>query len=205
MDRAYSNWTHLWCDGLEPEERFMQACMAEPERVAQGWAPIWRYLELGRYGEQLEDLFRWFPRTQVHILRYRDLVDEHDRSLDGICEFLGVDTGLVSEAPLENVSTWVAPTPVNQALQGMTASCFTSGTPLVMTMFRADVLKLLPQQMVNGKPTGKFLVNDEALVYGGIAALVGAVVWSSWLRGSTSREFCSPCEQLPLLQDKEPK
>ena len=117
MDRAYSNWTHLWCDGLEPEERFMQACMAEPERVAQGWAPIWRYLELGRYGEQLEDLFRWFPRTQVHILRYRDLVDEHDRSLDGICEFLGVDTGLVSEAPLENVSTWVAPTPVNQALQ----------------------------------------------------------------------------------------
>src|SRR5437660_12477578 len=33
---------------------------------------------------------------------------------------------------------------------------------------------------------GKFLVNDEALVYGGIAALVGAVVWSSWLRGSTS-------------------
>ena len=119
VDRAYSNWTHLWCDGLEPEERFMQACMAEPERVAQGWAPIWRYLELGRYGEQLEDLFRWFPRTQVHILRYRDLVDEHDRSLDGICEFLGVDTGLVSEAPLENVSTWVAPTPVNQALRAV--------------------------------------------------------------------------------------
>ena len=55
----------------------------------------------------------------MHILRYRDLVDEHDRSLDGICEFLGVDTGLVSEAPLENVSTWVAPTPVNQALQAV--------------------------------------------------------------------------------------
>jgi hypothetical protein len=119
VDRAYSNWTHMWCDGLEPEASFMQACLVEPERVAEGWAPFWRYLELGRYGEQLEDLYRWFPPEQVHVLRYRDLVDEHDRTLDRICEFLGVRTGLISEAPSENVSTWVEPTPVNMALQAV--------------------------------------------------------------------------------------
>jgi hypothetical protein len=119
VDRAYSNWTHLWCDGLEPEASFVRACMAEPERVAEGWAPIWRYLELGRYGEQLEDLYRWFPRRQVHLLRYRELVEEHDRTLDGICAFLGVRTGLISEAPSQNVSTWVEPTPVNHALQAV--------------------------------------------------------------------------------------
>ena len=119
VDRAYSNWTHLWCDGLEPEASFVQACKAEPERVAQGWAPIWRYLELGRYGEQLEDLYHRFSPAQVHLLRYRDLVDERDRTLDGICEFLGVRTGILSDAPSQNVSTWVEPTPVNQALQAV--------------------------------------------------------------------------------------
>jgi hypothetical protein len=119
VDRAYSNWTHMWCDGLEPEASFVRACLAEPERVAQGWAPFWRYLELGRYGEQLEDLYRWFPPEQVHVLRYRDLVDEHDRTLDRICEFLGVRTGLISEAPSQNVSTWVEPTRVNLALQSV--------------------------------------------------------------------------------------
>jgi hypothetical protein len=119
VDRAYSNWTHMWCDGLEPEASFVQACLAEPERVAQGWAPFWRYLELGRYGEQLEDLCRWFPPAQVHLLRYRDLVDEHDRTLDRICEFLGVRTGLISQAPSQNVSTWVEPTRVNLALQSV--------------------------------------------------------------------------------------
>jgi hypothetical protein len=119
VDRAYSNWTHMWCDGLEPEASFLQACMAEHERVAQGWAPIWRYQELGRYGEQLEDLYRWFPRAQVHLLRYRDLVDEHDRTLDRICAFLGVRTGVLPDAPSENVSTWVEPTPVNHALRAV--------------------------------------------------------------------------------------
>ena len=119
VDRAYSNWTHLWCDGLEPEASFVQACTAEPERVAQGWAPIWRYLELGRYGEQLEGLYQRFSPAQVHLLRYRDLVDERDRTLDGICEFLGVRTGILSDAPSQNVSTWVEPTPVNQALQAV--------------------------------------------------------------------------------------
>ncbi|HWC37391.1 MAG TPA: sulfotransferase, partial [Acidimicrobiales bacterium] len=119
VDRAYSNWTHMWCDGLEPEADFVRACQAEPARVAAGWAPFWRYLELGRYGEQLADLYETFPPEQVHVLRYRALIDGLDHSLDRICEFLGVATGAVSRAPSENVSTWVEPTALNRALQGL--------------------------------------------------------------------------------------
>jgi hypothetical protein len=36
VERAYSNWTHLWCDGLEPEPDFLAACRLEAERIAQG-------------------------------------------------------------------------------------------------------------------------------------------------------------------------
>ena len=89
MDRAYSNWAHLWSDGLEPEADFLAACAAEDERQRRGWAPFWRYKGQGRYGEQLEHLYSVFPRDQVHVLRYRELVDEPQASIDAIATFLG--------------------------------------------------------------------------------------------------------------------
>jgi hypothetical protein len=52
IDRAYSNWMHLWVDGLEPISDFEAAWRAEDSRVAAGWAPFWHYRRLGRYGEQ---------------------------------------------------------------------------------------------------------------------------------------------------------
>ena len=50
---------------------------------------------------------------------------------------------------------------------------------------------------------GRFIIDYQALVYAGILALVAAVVWRSWFRVSTSSEFCSQCDELPLLHDKE--
>src|SRR5688572_23024265 len=40
IDRAYSNWMHLWVDGLEPISDFEDAWRAEDSRVAAGWAPF---------------------------------------------------------------------------------------------------------------------------------------------------------------------
>ena len=51
MDRAYSNWAHLWADGLETIGDFVTACAEEPRRKEAGWAPFWRYLETGLYGQ----------------------------------------------------------------------------------------------------------------------------------------------------------
>jgi hypothetical protein len=48
---------------------------------------------------------------------------------------------------------------------------------------------------------GKFFINNRALVYAGILGLVGAVVWRSWSRRSTSRGICAPCE-ITFLPDK---
>jgi hypothetical protein len=119
VDRAYSNWTHLWCDGLEPEGDFLAACRREPERIAAGYAPFWRYVELGRYGEQFEHLFRVFSREQVHVLRYKDIVDEPAKSIDAVCGFLGVEPGLVDTIPSSNMSAWADDTVVNSALRRM--------------------------------------------------------------------------------------
>jgi hypothetical protein len=119
VDRAYSNWTHLWSDGLEPVRDFVEACELEAERARAGWAPFWRYRELGRYGEQIAHLRTLFPPEQVHVLRYRDVVDDPPATLARIAEFLGIDPDgfPARRVPSENVSRWVDPTPANQALQ----------------------------------------------------------------------------------------
>lgn len=117
IDRAHSNWAHLWTSGLEPEADFRTACAAEPARRAAGWAPFWHYLAQGRYGEQLRDLYEVFPRERVLVLRFRDLQERPVETLDTVCAFLGVRTGLLTGVPHENVTPFVPHTPVNAALR----------------------------------------------------------------------------------------
>jgi Sulfotransferase family len=123
VERAHSNWTHLWSAGLEPVGDFVRACEQEERRVAAGWAPFWHYAGLGRYGEQLDRAFSLFPREQVLALRYRLLIDDPAATLDRICGFLGVETGLLSEIPRENVTAHPERTLAHRAASlGMRAS-----------------------------------------------------------------------------------
>ncbi len=110
VERAHSNWTHLWSAGLEPVGDFVRACAEEERRIVAGWASFWHYVGLGRYGEQLEHLFTLFPREQVLVLRYRRLVDEPAQTLDEICAFLGVEQGVQTEIPRHNVTSHPEPT-----------------------------------------------------------------------------------------------
>jgi sulfotransferase family protein len=120
VDRAHSNWTHLWNAGLEPEGDFRAACHAEKERKAAGWAPFWHYVGLGRYGEQVQHLYRVFPRDQVLLLRYRDLTEAPAATLDRVCDFLGVRTGVLRSIPRENVNRHVVEdNAVNRMLRGL--------------------------------------------------------------------------------------
>ncbi|MFN8196501.1 MAG: sulfotransferase [Nocardioidaceae bacterium] len=102
VDRAYSNWMHLWSDGLEPIGDFMEAIEAEDERRADGWAPMWRYRGLGRYGEQLEHLLGHVDRDRVLVLRYRALVDEPEQTIASVLRFLDVPPLARHMVPLDN-------------------------------------------------------------------------------------------------------
>jgi hypothetical protein len=104
VERAHSNWTHLWSAGLEPIDDFVAACAEEPNRIAAGWASFWHYTGMGKYGEQLEHLSTLFPPEQVLIVRYLSMVEQPAETLDRICAFLGVQTGLISTLPRENVT-----------------------------------------------------------------------------------------------------
>ena len=123
IERAHSNWTHLWSAGLDPIDDFVRACAEEPRRIQAGWADFWHYTALSRYGEQLEHLYQLFPREQVHVLRYRTLLEQPAAVLDGICAFLGVPRGVVTDVPRENVTAHPALTLRHRALRrGATAA-----------------------------------------------------------------------------------
>jgi len=109
VDRAYSNWLHLWADGLEPIGDFVAAFEAEEERMAAGWGFFWHYRRLGLYGEQLTRALDLFRRDQVHVLRYRDLVDHPEATLNRICDFLGLDRAITPTVAPENTRRFVAP------------------------------------------------------------------------------------------------
>ena len=116
VDRAYSNWTHLWADGLEPEAGFVDAWRDEDRRVDAGWAPFWHYRRMGRYGEQLADLLGRVERDRVLVLRYRELVDAPVATLDRVCAFLGVAQGRVGTVPPDNSRGFVEDGPRTRAL-----------------------------------------------------------------------------------------
>jgi hypothetical protein len=105
IERAHSNWAHLWSAGLDPIDDFVRACEDEDRRIAAGWADFWRYKRLGRYGEQVQHLYTVFPADQVLLLRYRELLGDPAGALNRICAFLGVSEGLISDVPRENVTT----------------------------------------------------------------------------------------------------
>jgi sulfotransferase family protein len=109
IDRAYSNWMHLWSDGLEPVADFATAFAREDERVRRGWAPFWRYRDLGRYGEQLAHLQRFVDPERILVLRYRDVVDAPVETVDRACRFLGIATGQVGTIPRDNSRSYVPP------------------------------------------------------------------------------------------------
>jgi hypothetical protein len=109
IDRAYSNWMHLWSDGLEPLGDFEEAFNRQDDRVRAGWAPFWRYRELGMYGEQLAHLRSYVDPARLLVLRYRDIVDDPRGAVDRACRFLGIAPGAVATIPRDNSRSFVEP------------------------------------------------------------------------------------------------
>jgi Sulfotransferase family len=109
IDRAYSNWMHLWSDGLEPESDFETAFALQDARVAAGWAPFWRYRDLGLYGDQITHLRRFVDPERILVIRYREIIDQPQATVDAACRFLGIEEGHVPGIPHHNSRNFVEP------------------------------------------------------------------------------------------------
>lgn len=90
VDRAFSSYLHLVRDGLEPLD-FGAGLDAEPERIAENYAFLYRYVDLGRYTRQLDRYMKLFPADQLLVLLYDELRRDPEATCRRVFSFLGVD------------------------------------------------------------------------------------------------------------------
>lgn len=110
-DRAYSHWRYERRRGFETLE-FREALEHEQERLAGeeeklladpaygSWAHRhWSYVARGRYADQLDRCYEHFPRDQVLLVRFDDLVGRGEETLADVARFLGLPTDVGWQLP----------------------------------------------------------------------------------------------------------
>jgi hypothetical protein len=91
-DRAFSHWNMRRAKNQEPDE-FLDAIKrdrGEPiEEFSLNYSRF-AYVNRGLYSDQIERVFRFFPREQVLILKYENYRRDYSGTVDAVFDFLGV-------------------------------------------------------------------------------------------------------------------
>lgn len=97
VDRAYSAFSHLVRDGVEPTDDFELALHEEERRTREGWALHWQYVRAGFYFEYLRRYLDSFDTSQIRIYLYDDLSANPAVMIKDIFRFLEVDDGFQAD------------------------------------------------------------------------------------------------------------
>lgn len=91
VDRAWSHFHHSVRSGREPFDGFERAIRDEERRTAEGWGDPYAYKAKGLYAQQLRRYFALFPREQIFVCLFDDLMEDAPRLYRDVFAFLGVD------------------------------------------------------------------------------------------------------------------
>lgn len=93
--RAFSHWKMSREQGHEKLDfstaiRDGRDRLVNTPRTSRAWRKF-SYVERGFYEAQLQEVFRWFSRNQVLVIQTKELKSEHAKTLDRVCDFLGLN------------------------------------------------------------------------------------------------------------------
>lgn len=77
--------------GIGREQRDLETALADELAGRETGSFVPKYLEGGRYVEQLERWAEHVPRERLHVEMFEDLRDRPDEVFSSICSYLGVD------------------------------------------------------------------------------------------------------------------
>ena len=91
VERAFSHYRMRKAQGME-DQPFEKCPELESERTARGFhdLQLYSYFSRGLYLNQLERLYRVFPRENVRVLLFEDFVRDQQRYVNEICDFVGL-------------------------------------------------------------------------------------------------------------------
>ena len=95
--RAYSNFLHARRADREPIADFETAFNKEAERKAQNWSPLYHYKDKGYYAKQLQRYFTLFPKENIKVLLFEDLVKDPIKTTQEIFKFLNIDNSFIPD------------------------------------------------------------------------------------------------------------
>jgi Sulfotransferase domain len=111
IDRAFSHW-NMQRDRKLDSLDFLDAVKQEKNRAREVYPLQLRkfsYVERGFYSEQMERVFRFFPREQVLVIKFDDLRRDYRVVTDKIFNFLGVPSFPRLKNREENVINYARP------------------------------------------------------------------------------------------------
>lgn len=104
-ERAFAHWNMQRFKGRESLD-FLDALKAEKKRAEEA-APLqsrrYSYVDRGFYAEQLERVFKFFPRDQVEIIKAEEFRRNNQQTLDSVFRFLGVRSIAIRQNKDRNV------------------------------------------------------------------------------------------------------
>jgi len=104
-DRAYSNFLHTKRADRENVNSFGQAIKIEKERISDNWSPLYHYIQKGFYSVQLKRYYNLFPKENIKVYLFEDLVKTPKETLKDIFKFLNVDENIeIDVSKKSNVS-----------------------------------------------------------------------------------------------------
>ncbi|GAB5409664.1 MAG: sulfotransferase [Balneolaceae bacterium] len=91
IERAFSHYLHHIREGTVIAKSFNQAIKEELAGKRDTWAPQRRYIEIGKYADQLKQYLSVFPVEQLLILKFEDFIVSPNEALSEVSEFLGIE------------------------------------------------------------------------------------------------------------------
>ena len=81
----------------EPIADFETAFNKEAERKAENWSPLYQYKDKGYYAEQLERYFNLFPKENIKVLLFEDIVKNPIKTTQKVFKFLNIDKSFIPD------------------------------------------------------------------------------------------------------------
>ena len=90
-DRAYSNFLHTRRSDRETISDFYEALEEEEKRINNNWSPLYHYINQGYYYRQLKRYYNNFPKENIKVVLFDDLIKDPISTLEDIFTFLDVN------------------------------------------------------------------------------------------------------------------
>jgi hypothetical protein len=116
VDRAHAAWSGLLRDGDEDSPTIEEALTMEDTRLREGWTPSAGLVHNGLYFQMLSRYYDRFPRHQIRVYLFDDLVQDPRGLLRDLFGFLGVDESFAPDLSQRFGSTGVVRNPLLRIL-----------------------------------------------------------------------------------------